>query len=222
MAIKSARNDPAPPDLAVTDEEPTPGRRRLLPRAQRREQILLSATRAFARAGFAATSLEDVAAEARVSRDILYRHFESKADLYRAVLSRAQDRLGAATGAPDFTPASLDELLAAAAEEPAAFRLLFHHAAREPEFRQEMDELRACMFDVTYRQLAEVIPDPAWARWASTLVPTTAVEGVIAWLDAGQPDPATAAGRIGEALLGIIQAARSEPGGVPQLSPACP
>jgi AcrR family transcriptional regulator len=194
----------------------------LLPRPQRREQILLSATRAFARAGFAATSLEDVAAEARVSRDILYRHFESKADLYRAVLSRAQDRLGAATGAPDFTPASLDELLAAAAEEPAAFRLLFHHAAREPEFRQEMDELRACMFDVTYRQLAEVIPDPAWARWASTLVPTTAVEGVIAWLDAGQPDPATAAGRIGEALLGIIQAARSEPGGVPQLSPACP
>jgi AcrR family transcriptional regulator len=194
----------------------------LLPRAQRREQILLSATRAFARAGFAATGLEDVAAEARVSRDILYRHFESKADLYRAVLSRAQDRLGAATGAPDFTPASLDELLAAAAEEPAAFRLLFHHAAREPEFRQEMDELRACMFDVTFRQLADVIPDPAWARWASSLVPTTAVEGVIAWLDAGQPDPATAASRIGEALLGIVQAARSEPGDMPQLPPACP
>jgi AcrR family transcriptional regulator len=194
----------------------------LLPRPQRREQILLSATRAFARAGFAATGLEDVAAEARVSRDILYRHFESKADLYRAVLSRAQDRLGAATGAPDFTPASLDELLAAAAEEPAAFRLLFHHAAREPEFRQEMDELRACMFDVTFRQLADVIPDPAWARWASSLVPTTAVEGVIAWLDAGQPDPATAASRIGEALLGIVQAARSEPGDMPQLPPACP
>jgi AcrR family transcriptional regulator len=194
----------------------------LLPRAQRREQILLSATRAFARAGFAATGLEDVAAEARVSRDVLYRHFESKADLYRAVLSRAQDRLGAATGAPDFTPASLDELLAAAAEEPAGFRLLFHHAAREPEFRREMDELRACMFDVTYRQLADVIPDPAWARWASTLVPTTAVEGVIAWLDAGQPDPATAASRIGEALLGVIQAARSEPEGIPQLPPACP
>ena len=97
--------------------------------------------------------------------------------------------------------------MATAAEEPAGFRLLFHHAAREPEFRREMDELRACMFDVTYRQLAEVIPDPAWARWASTLVPTTAVEGVIAWLDAGQPDPARAAGRVRRAVMGVIGAA---------------
>jgi AcrR family transcriptional regulator len=190
-----------------SSEKPARGKRRLLSRAARREQILLAATRAFARGGFAATSLDDVAAEAGVGRVILYRHFESKAELYRAVLSRAHERLVAATGAPEFNEASLEELLAAASEEPAGFRLLFHHASREPEFRQEMDELRASMFAVAHRHLAEMIPDPAWARWASTLVPTVAVEGVIAWLDAGQPDQATAAGRIGEAVGAIIQAA---------------
>jgi AcrR family transcriptional regulator len=208
--------------LPESAEQPDRGRRRLLPRARRREQILLAATRAFARAGFAATSLDDIAAEAGVGRVILYRHFESKADLYRAVLGRAQDRLGTATEAPEFTEVSLEQLLAVAAEEPAGFRLLFHHAAREPEFRQEMDELRACMVAASEGYLGAIISDPAWARWAASLVPTTAVEGVIAWLDAGQPDPALAAARIGHALAGIIEAARSASGDlVPRVS-GCP
>lgn len=186
---------------------PTPARR--LRRSERREQILSAATRAFARAGFAATSLEDLAAEAGVTRVILYRHFESKADLYRAVLRRACDRLVAATGAPGFHAASVEALLSAAADDPAAFRLLFHYAAREPEFREEMDELRAESVGLAHRHLAGIIPDPAWARWASMLVPTVAVEAVIAWLDAGQPDRATAAARVGAAISGVIEAARS-------------
>src|SRR5215469_7680264 len=200
QAVEGAVASPGGPDKP---------KRRLLRRPERREQILVAATRAFAEAGFAATSLDDVAAEADISRDILYRHFDSKAELYQAVLRRACDRLAAATGSPDFTDASLDALLSAAAAEPAGFRLLFHHAAREPEFRQEVDELRSCMFDITYRYLAQEIPDPDWANWASRLVPTVAVEGVIAWLDAGQPDPAAAALRVGLALGGIVEAARS-------------
>ena len=187
-------------------------RRQLLPRAKRREQILIAATHAFARAGFTSTSLEDVAAEAGVDRVILYRHFESKADLYREVLSRARDRLTAATGAPGFSASSVAGLLAAAAEDPDAFRLLFRHAAREPEFRQEMDALRHGMIASTRRALAGRIANPAWARWASHLLPTVAVEAVIAWLDAGQPDRATAAHRIGAILGSVIEAASSATG----------
>ena len=212
--------------LAEVDERLGKGvaerpRRRLMRRAERREQILAAATQAFARAGYAATSLEDVATEAGISRDVLYRHFESKADLYRAVLQRAQDRLGVATGAPDFAAASLDGLVAVAAEEPAGFRLLFHHAAREPEFRKEIDELRACMFDAARGWMADAIQDPGWASWASRLVSTMAVEGVIAWLDAGQPDPESAAQRIGRALGGIVQAAQSASDGGSGLPPGC-
>src|SRR5688572_8182923 len=70
---------------------------RRMRRAERREQILDAATRAFARAGYTATGLDDIAIEAELTRAMLYRHFDSKADLYRAVLDRACTRLAEAT-----------------------------------------------------------------------------------------------------------------------------
>ncbi|MEU6649797.1 helix-turn-helix domain-containing protein [Streptomyces sp. NPDC046900] len=54
-----------------------------LPRAEPREQILEAAAEAFARSGFAATSLDDIAAQAGITRSILYRHFDSETDLYQ-------------------------------------------------------------------------------------------------------------------------------------------
>jgi AcrR family transcriptional regulator len=180
-----------------------------LHRSARREQILVAAIHAFARNGYAATSLEDVAAEAGVSKVILYRHFESKADLYRAVLDRACARLAATVGAGDYTPGSVDALIDAASEEPDGFRLLFQHAAREPEFRQQMDAFREQMATVAYRQLAGQISDPVWARWAAQLAPSVVVEAIIAWLDVGQPDRREVADRIRQVIGSITRAAQS-------------
>jgi len=181
---------------------------RRLPRGARRDQIIAAATRAFARAGFAATNLDGIAAEAGISRAILYRHFDSKTDLYQAVLDSACGRLIAATGADEFTATSIGGLLRAAADDPAGFRLLFHHAAREPEFRQAMDQFQVNMTTVAHKHLAAAIPDPQWAAWAAQLVPTVAIAAVTAWLDAGQPDPDRAADRIREASYGVITAAQ--------------
>lgn len=202
----SSADRPATLPAPRASAAPAPGRR--LRRSARREQVLAAATRAFARSGFAATGLDEVAAEAGISRVILYRHFESKADLYRAVLERARGRLVAAVGAGDYTPESVDALIGAAVEDPAGFRLLFQHAAREQEFRREMDAFRASMAAVAYRQLAELIPESAWARWAAQLAPMVAVEAIIAWLDAGQPDREGAADRIRQVLAGVILAAQ--------------
>ena len=165
---------------------------RRLRRAERREQILDAATRAFARAGFAATSLDDVAAEAGITRVILYRHFESKADLYRAVLDRACTTLAEAVGTADYGDEAIPTLVRAAAADPGGFRLLFRHAAREPEFRD----------------LAGQIPAGPWLDWAARLIPAVTTEAVIVWLDAGQPDPGQAAGRIAQVVYGVIQAAQ--------------
>jgi AcrR family transcriptional regulator len=178
-----------------------------MPRSARREQILAAATEAFARTGFGATSLDDIAAEADVSRVILYRHFDSKADLYRAVLNRARARLAAAAHGPEFDAASVDGLVAAAADDPAGFRLLFQHAAREPEFRDEMERFRAEMVALAHRQLVRAIRDRAWSQWAAKLAPTVAIEAVLAWLEAGQPDPQHAAERIRRAIMAVIDAA---------------
>jgi AcrR family transcriptional regulator len=185
---------------------PTPVRR--LRRAERREQLLAAATQAFARAGFAATSLDDIAAQAGISRVLLYRHFDSKTDLYRAVLDRAIARLTAAVGTRDYTWASVDALLGAAAEDPDGFRLLFHHAAREPEFRPQMDRFQRGMVATARRELAQIIPDRAWVQWAAQLAPVVATEAVMAWLDAGQPDPDRAGDRIRQVLTGVITAAQ--------------
>ncbi|PXY18410.1 TetR/AcrR family transcriptional regulator [Prauserella flavalba] len=181
-----------------------------LPRAQRREQLLDAATRAFARSGYAATGLDDVAAEAGVTHVILYRHFASKAELYLAVLDRACARLsqdvGPSTG--EFDDNAIPALLRAAAADPEAFRLLFRHAAREPEFRDVVDSVRSASAEIAHRHLREAIPAGPWQQWATQLVPALTLEAAIAWLDAGQPDdPVHAAQRISQAIEGVIQAA---------------
>jgi AcrR family transcriptional regulator len=181
---------------------------RRLRRAERREQILTAATRAFARTGFAATSLDDVAAQAGITRVILYRHFDSKADLYRAVLDRACTRLAETVGTGDYGDDAIPALVRAAAADPGAFRLLFRHAAREPEFREQTDSLTAASAEVARRDLAAQIPAGPWLDWAAQLIPSVTIEAVIAWLDAGQPDPGQAAGRIAQAAHAVIQAAQ--------------
>lgn len=180
-----------------------------MPRAQRREQLLDAATRAFARTGFAATGLDDVAAEACVTHVILYRHFASKSVLYRAVLDRACARLADTVGPgdSDFDENAIPALLRAAAADPDGFRLLFRHAAREPEFRDVIDGIRTASTDIAQRHLTAQLPAGPWRGWAARLVPTVTLEAVIAWLDTGQPDPDHAADRINQAIDGVIQAA---------------
>ncbi|GAA0394374.1 hypothetical protein GCM10009530_52280 [Microbispora corallina] len=187
------------------EEREAPVRR--LRRADRREQILDAATRAFARAGFTATGLDDVASEAGVTRVILYRHFDSKADLYRAVLDRGFARLEESVGAGGFGGETIPALVRAAAADPDAFRLLFRHAAGEPEFRGVIDALTEESREVSRSHLVSRIPDPAWLEWASRLLPVVTVEAVIAWLDAGSPDPETAAARIRQVVNHVIETA---------------
>jgi len=191
----------------VVDEKAEPVRR--LPRAQRREQILAAATEAFARNGFAATSLEDIAGQAGIARVLLYRHFDSKTDLYQAVLDRMCARLDAHVAEPvgGFTDSSIDGLLEAAVESPAGFRLLFQHALREPEFKERVEKFRADITAAAYLQIARIVPDQALARWAAQLAPVVAIEAIIAWLDAGKPDPSRAASRVRQAVMGVIGAA---------------
>lgn len=179
-----------------------------MPRAQRREQILGAATRAFARAGFTHTGLEVIATEAGVTPVILYRHFASKADLYRAALESAGARLREIVGADAFDDTSIPALLRAASADPAAFRLLFRYAPREPEFRDVVDTNRSTATEIAHRNLAD-ITDHGWRSWAAALLPTLTTDAVIAWLDAGQPDPDQAAVRIRHVVDAVINAAHN-------------
>ncbi|ASO20622.1 AcrR family transcriptional regulator [Actinoalloteichus hoggarensis] len=178
-----------------------------LSRVERRVQILRAATAVLvARGGFAATSLEDVAQASGVTRAILYRHFDSKDDLLRAAVDRAATDLHAATTTDgELRDDSIGGMLRWAHGEPAAFRLLFHHAVREPACRTQVDALLDAM-------TAAVLPHTGdqtgpWGRWTARLATSTVVEAVLCWLDVGCPDPDEALGRILRVVEGIVSAA---------------
>jgi AcrR family transcriptional regulator len=181
--------------------------RRLMRRAERRQALIDAATRAFARSGFAATSLDDIAAEAAVARDTIYRNFDTKSDLYQAALDQITSQLREAN-VSELAPGSIDNLMSVAQRNPHGFRLLFRHAAREPEFRAAVDEHRAAITSLAEQRLQPLIPDPTQRRWAAHLLPTVTTEAIITWLDAGQPDAEHIADTLREIQRGVIRAIR--------------
>ncbi|MBU6410610.1 MAG: TetR/AcrR family transcriptional regulator, partial [Verrucomicrobia bacterium] len=56
-----------------------------------REQILRAALKHFANAGYAATSVQRIVGDARVSKPALYYHFRDKSGLFDALVNQAHD-----------------------------------------------------------------------------------------------------------------------------------
>lgn len=65
-------------------------------RERTRAALLAIAARRFARDGYAGVALDDVVADAGLTRGALYHHFGSKEGLFRAVVEHAQHRVAAA------------------------------------------------------------------------------------------------------------------------------
>ena len=63
-----------------------------LPAAKRREQLLDTAAQLFAQFGYARATTSQLAKAAGVTEPIIYRHFESKRDLFIALIRRAAER----------------------------------------------------------------------------------------------------------------------------------
>jgi len=169
-----------------------PQARTLLSRPERQAQLRRAAAAAFARAGFAGTSMDDVAAEAGVSRLIVYRNFDSKDELYRSVLTSVRDRLRdeflAGYERRDEDPSfPVHAMVTVAREDPDGFRLLWRHAAREPEFAAFADEFHERAVAAVDALVGERLPDPALHRWATELSVDFVVQAILGWLDHGDP-----------------------------------
>ena len=172
----------------------------LLDRPTRRAAILRAAASAFAERGFAATSMDDVAVSAGITRLIVYRHFDTKDSLYAAVLQHVRDRL--AEVGPAFAgrgeSAAVRALLAVGREDAAGVTLLLRHAAREPQFASYADEFREQV--ITYaEQLMRIARAPArvQTRWAAETLVSFVFDALLHWLEDGDP------ARDGEFLLRV-------------------
>src|ERR1044072_7709213 len=112
----------------------------------RRTQLLEAADRVVRRDGSAA-SMNVIAAEAGITKPILYRHFGDKGGLYRALaeqyIDQLLDRLRAALltrgGLRARTFATVDAYLASVEEQPQVYRFLMERAAvEEPGVRGQV------------------------------------------------------------------------------------
>jgi AcrR family transcriptional regulator len=116
-------------------------RRRRLPKAERRRLIEEVASRLFAEHGYAETRLEDIAAQAGVSKQLLYQHFPSKKALHLALLAKHRDELlgglaeeMAAQGSlVERLPRVLDRWFAYVEEHPYAMAMLFRDTTGDAE-----------------------------------------------------------------------------------------
>jgi AcrR family transcriptional regulator len=103
-----------------------------------RRQILRAALRRFANGGYAATSVQQIVGDAKVSKPALYYYFRDKADLFQTLVNEAHDeRLQVAQQA----------------------------AARKPDVRGQLVEILAALFDYFHqnRELTRIAFTTAFA-----------------------------------------------------------
>src|SRR5438477_8464270 len=108
-----------------------------LPAPRRRRQLLDVALKVFADRGYHATSMNDIAEAAGVTKPVLYQHFRSKRALYLELLEdvgrRLQDAIEKATasagGPREQVTAGFTAYFRFVADQRTAFQLLFGSGA---------------------------------------------------------------------------------------------
>jgi AcrR family transcriptional regulator len=136
--------------------------------AQRLELIEHAATQLFAERGFAATTVDDIAKAAGLTKPMLYRHFESKQELCVALLTRARADLIEAPlarfrpGMPEpqaQVPAMVDAWFEHVQRHPHDARLLFTPITGDPEVERVQMELHALQTATQAALLRELAPE---------------------------------------------------------------
>jgi AcrR family transcriptional regulator len=123
---------------------------RRLPVAERRALIVEAAGRLFGERGYDGARLDEIAAAAGVTKPIVYRHFDSKRELYLALLDRHRDDLaGFVASMPaegtreQRLRAVLETWLTYVEARSYAWKMLFRDTAGGPEIAARRREVHA-------------------------------------------------------------------------------
>src|SRR5262245_44381099 len=165
---------------------------------QRREQLVEVGRRLFAERGFDATSVEEIAAKAGVSKPVVYEHFGGKEGLYAVVVDREMERLLAmvtqaftATDHPrDMLEQAALALLEYIEESTDGFRILVrdsHAASSSGNFASLLNDIATQVEYILVDQFNARGYDPKLApMYAQMLVGMVALTGQY-WLDVRKP-----------------------------------
>ncbi len=132
-------------------------------RVQRREQLLRAAAEVLETRGIRQSTMDQVAAQAGVSKVILYRYFKSKDALVHAVLDEVvQAILTADREEAAWWTDRVRRTLPVARDHAAAMRLLVRHAAHDPTFGHHLEQLSSELVQaVIERETAILGPEDA-------------------------------------------------------------
>jgi AcrR family transcriptional regulator len=170
-----------------------------LPAEQRRIQLLEVAGDMFADRGFHATSMDDLAGAAGVTKPVLYQHFTSKRALYIELLelmgAQLLGELGRATGSTSSGRERVERGFTAyfrwVAANPSAFRLLFGASMRnDAEFAAVVEQILAAAVDAVTPLIALEVPAEQRAVLANAIVGLAEATSRRALADGGEVDDA--------------------------------
>src|ERR1700734_416205 len=122
---------------------------------ERRQQLLDIGRRLFAERGFEGTSIEEIAAQAGVSKPVVYEHFGGKEGLYAVVVDREMSAL------LDGITSSLTNNRSRVRVETVALALLTYVEERTDGFRIMIRDSPASISSGTYSGLWYHVPPPA-------------------------------------------------------------
>jgi AcrR family transcriptional regulator len=164
---------------------------------ERREQLLEVGRVLFAEKGFEATSIEEIADRAKISKPIVYEHFGGKQGLYAVIVDReVQQLLGRITAALDadhprvMLGQAARAFLAYIEDEPDGFRIL----VRDTPVASGAGTLASLLHDIA-AQVEHILAEQFKARgYDAKIAPvySRALVGMVAvvgewWLDVGKP-----------------------------------
>lgn len=187
--------------MTVTDRSdsvPAAAARVRMTRDARHTQLLDVSRELFAAKGFDNTSIEEIAASARVSKPVVYEHFVTKERLIAAVVDREMEVLllritGALTGdsPQDLLTSAVTSFLCYIEDNEDGFRVLLRQspdAEHRGRFANVLAEIATSVEDGFARAFTDHGEDPRFGPVsAQMLVGMVAFAGQF-WLDARLPD----------------------------------
>lgn len=139
-----------------------------LPRAVREQQMLDAAVEAFADNGFHDTSMDSIAAAAKISKPMLYLYYGSKDELFAACVHREGLRFVEAiapAGDPNLSPheqvsVALKSFLDFVDHNRRSWRVLYRQAIAQQAFAGQVESSRERLIELTAKLLESSTKNP--------------------------------------------------------------
>lgn len=161
------------------------------PRVSSRAVLEEAATELFLEQGYQATSIDEIASRAGVSRATFFNYFETKAEVLLVEIDRALDHFGSALEASGDLRGAIDKVARAISRADIPL------VAQQADTMGATDEVNRALLERLARLrgiIATVVPEPVW-QWA---IAAAIAEGARHWV--GQMEAVSLAESIDRSL----------------------